>query len=1442
MGCGQFVAHQNLAATAPTLSDEYIELARTFHELSLKSGDSDEFDYRLLSFGKGLGWPELSAGYRTIVLSEAGAGKTEEIRHAALALRHEGKQAFFLRLEHIADDFEIAFEEGSLEEFEQWLVSDCEGWLFLDSVDEARLREPRDFERAVRKIGSRLSAALQRTHIVLTSRGSAWRPVTDLRLCDRHLRYVTPKPSGEENGVASDPRQDRSPFKIVALDDLSQKQAEIFAKARGLGNPKPFLDAIERADAWSMAARPDDLSELIDYWEKHERIGNRLELMQSSIARRLAERDQSRAEMVPLSALDAQLGARSVAAAATMTQESSIRVPDGSANTNGLAISTVLLGWDDKKCAALLGRPIFDEAIYETVRFHHRTVREYLTAEWFKTLLDRETSRRKIERLFFREQYGQEVIVPAMRPVLVWLILLDDKIRERALGLSPELIFEGGEPKALPPATRQAILRDVCTKMATGVIRSTTSDYRAVQRFADKDIAPDVKALLVEYASNDELQWFLQRMIWQGELIECLPEAKQVALNPKAGQYARIAAFRALSAIGGQDDNIAVRESFLHEAPSLDRKWFAELLAGAPPTGRSVTWVLTCVAKLKPKAPFEVDGVPNTLDAFVQSLELDLVRDLLAGLDGLIGRRPVVERRYCEISKRHVWLIAGAARAAERLVAARHPAALLAPSLSTLRKLPAAQQNGNSDLRDIRAEFPKLVPAWQNLNDDLFWFEVSQARRYREKKKRERLTSYRQVSVHGSYWQFTIDDFDRILVDLQSQPRRDDRLVALSIAFTLYVQARRPRKWRDVMKKAVSREKVLRDALAAHLHPAPQSDEQRRWTQQSAKWDRQTKRRDAADIEHNRRWKEHIEANVSKLRDPDLPNPADVSRAQYHLHERMRELDVSSSHWTEGHWQVLIPEFGSEISEAFRDGAVAYWRRYTPKLRSEGKADSQTPIGVIFGLTALNIESRETDGWASTLNEQEAKIAFRYAMDELNGFPDWMPALYEGFPDIVSRMLLVEVDRDLRIEKAKTDSNYALSDLSSSGIWAWEGIAGGIFDRLKLREPKNLTNLTRMLNIVNGSSLDQGELAKLAATRSTDRRLNHAARWFAVWTGIEPDAAIAALAARLKATKDFAKQTTLAMQFVTHLLGGRHSQSTSGDAFRTPKHLKTLYALMNQYVREREDIQRAGKGVYSPGLRDDAQDARNQLFSLLKEIPGKESYLALMDLALLHPEPSSRPWMEHHAKTKAELDADLTPWSVQQTLEFQTSIERTPANPRELFELAELRFLDLKDDLEHGDSSIAHILIKGATEETDMRKYIGDWLRGRANGRYSIPQEEELADAKRMDLRVHGVGFDAPVPCELKLADKWSGPKLFERLENQLCGDYLRDNRSSRGIFLLVYRGEKKHWDLPQAAGPVDFEGLVSALQDQWVALSANFPNVDEIAIVGIDLTRRNVR
>jgi hypothetical protein len=240
---------------------------------------------------------------------------------------------------------------------------------------------------------------------------------------------------------------------------------------------------------------------------------------------------------------------------------------------------------------------------------------------------------------------------------------------------------------------------------------------------------------------------------------------------------------------------------------------------------------------------------------------------------------------------------------------------------------------------------------------------------------------------------------------------------------------------------------------------------------------------------------------------------------------------------------------------------------------------------------------------------------------------------------------------------------------------------------------------------------------------------------------------------------------------------------------------------------------------------------------LLDKIPGKESFLAIQDIARAFENAPNRAWVRRRLKNKAEQDADIEPWTSRQVAEFSATFERTPSTHRELAELAWLRFLDMKDDLENGDGSVAAILIPRS--ETEVRNYLGNALRNDARGRYSIPQEEELADAKRPDLRFLGTGFDGPVPAELKLADRWSGVRLFERLKNQLCGDYLRDIRSTRGLLILVRNGKKSEWHLPETRQAVDFSGLVNALQRHWETISSQFPAIDDVRIVGIDLTLR---
>ncbi|WP_441256241.1 hypothetical protein AB7Z32_12040 [Bradyrhizobium sp. 482_C4_N1_1] len=1434
-------------------SNDFIQLERSFHELAKYARESDSFQLNQAFFvGPRLHWADLLKGYRTIILSEAGTGKTEEIRQAAKGLRAEEKKAFFMRLEHIPDDFEEAFEVGTFEEFTEWLASTDEGWLLLDSVDEARLRNPGDFERAIRKLGRRIQAATDRVHIVLTGRTSAWRARTDLELCQRHLPFapdttrLAPPELPEEDSLedALDPesfeterseeKETPSAFRIVTLDDLSRSKIEVFSQARGVTNTGAFLEEIERADAETFTTRPQDLEELVDFWSKENRIGTRLELMQNSVQRRLEERDQNHREAQPLPAQRAREGARLLAAASILGKEPTIQVPDGSHNNKGIPVRMVLSDWNDRDQQTLLSRPIFDEAIYGTVRFHHRSVREFLAAEWLAQLLERSSSRREVEALLFRVQYGVEVVVPTMRPVLPWLAILDDRICGRILRIAPEVLFEGGDPSALPLATRKTTLAEVCQELASGKSGQSALDYAAVQRFANPDLADDIRAMLKAYASNAELVSFLMRMVWLGRLFALKGEAKALALSSTTAKYTREAAIRALRAVGTTEDIDDLRKRFASEALVLNRDWLSEIVTASAPTPETTTWLLEALAKAAPKKRFTVDSLTDGVATFVKATPIELLPKLAEGLNHLLEEPPFIERGFCDVSKSNAWLITPASLAVERLIRARRPEATRETTLGILHKLKAIK-NWDEDLRDVKAEFGKLVPAWTELNRAAFWYDVQATRQSAfYVKQNHRLISFWQASGLA-YWDFGVDDFAYAADAIRTSHHQDDKQVALTLAFDIYAKGNRPPAWRDRLRELVIGNFELEERLGNLLDP-PVTEHER----EEKKWKKRAAAREKRERDNRKKSKDFILSNVELVRAPELKDPTDISSAQWHLHERLRENAERANRWTVGRWRELIPEFGEEVAQAYREGVTNYWRKYRPILRSEGAPANSTPISVIFGLAGLDIEAAETPNWPSSLSKDEVLVACRYAAHELNGFPPWFPKLFATYPEIVSDFLVSEIKDEILSEKPDVESNYLLSDVSWSGQWAWDRTAPAALDLLRTTNVENAFNLGKLLTIVQGSSsISDQDLAALAQIKARgSANAEAAATWFAVWAGVKPEQAIPQIAAHLSAIAIPSDQTHFAMNLVIRLLGGRRSEVRGvRRRFATPEHLKELFLLMQAYVREDEDINRSGGGVYSPGLRDNAQDARNALFNELKQIPGKEAFVALSEIATQHPKADSRPWLTSFARGKAEQDADLAPWLPAQVRDFHQHLDRTPTNHRELADLAMMRLLDLRDDLENGDDSVATILQR-VEEEPEMRNYLAHELREKARGRYTITQEEELADAKRPDLRFHGAGFDAPVPSELKLAERWTGPQLFERLEVQLSGDYLRDNRSARGIFVLVNRTKGRQWQLPSGER-VNFDKLLKALRDQWNSVADKHPHVEELTFVGIDLSKR---
>lgn len=1429
----------------------YIELHRTFHELAQAKGPRSD-DRPLLITGKTFTSDDLLQEHRVVVLSAAGAGKTEEILEAAKRLRRQGKSAFFLRLEHVATDFESAFDVGTYDNFQSWLSSTDPGWLLLDSVDESRLKGPGDFELAIRTLSRQLAGAKQRVHLLITSRPSAWRPVTDRALCESQFPYsastLATGGATEGNDAAVFQSKQRpstdenSAFKIVSLDDLSRGQVELFARGRNVADPSAFLDAVERADAWPFTAKPLDLEELIAFWTDAQAggIGSRLAVMTNSIERRLKEHDPKRSEARPLTIDQALEGAMLVAAAATLTKEQTIRVPDPKNSLHGIDVEALLTGWDARQCAALLSRPVFDKAIYGCVRFHHRAVREFLAAQWFAGLLKQETSRRTIEQLFFRAPYGLEVVAPTLRPLLPWLAIFDAKILERVRQVAPEILFEGGDPSQLPTDVRRSILRLACDQLANGTSRRSMADLDAIQRFAAVDLTDELKSLMVRYATNEDVLCFLLRMVWQGRLTGVREEVTSIAGSAGQGRFARVTACRALGEIGSADNLAQIRRAFASEEGTLDRRLLAELLSHTEPSREVIEWLFDCLRRVEDLQPHDVDPLCDEVPAFVERVDASQLPIVADGLNALLNTSPISERWHGEVSNKFRWLGRAAAAAVARMLATRDENALRASALSILRRIPIAVQHDPSGFDHSKLGLDVLVKQWSVLKWALFWHIVDHERHGLCAERGERLTHWTAIRPWESFIAFDASDFAHAVCEINERALLDDRLVALTLAFDLYVEAGRLKAHRTLLHRAADQDAQLVKRLKELLRPPAQSSQSAKFKRQTAAWQRKMEEQQQREQLSREEWRRYFVENVDRVRDPGFDDPEAISRGQNYLLDCLRKAGGSSlSTWSHVDWQSLAGEFGPEVARAFRDGAVAYWRRYRPQLVSEGAPTNSTTLSTVFGLTGLAIEAKERTEWPQSLTETEVDCAFRYAMHELNGFPAWFNNLFAAHGELVTRLALQEISYELDQVNGDHGSQYLLYDIAWSGDTLWDGIAPGLVGLLVGRNPRSAKDLGYALDVIQSSNYPDSKLEELAAEKvAALSDPVHAAYWLAAWTGVAPESAINSLERRLAQLTQITERTQVAMTYVTRLMGSRRGPQTRvRAAFHTPRHLRRLYLLIHEHVRREDDFNRANCGVYSPELRDEAQDARERLLGALEAIPGKEAFVALQDIAREHPDTTSRSWIGLKAKARAEQDADLSKWSIQQVREFNDRIERTPANHQELFELAVLRLLDLKDSIENGDSSIASTLLT-VTKEVDVRKFIGNWCRESSRGRYLVTQEEEFADAKRPDLRWHGNGFDGPVPTELKLLGSWTGPELFERLEVQLGGDYLRDVRSRRGIFLLVRR-DREQWVLPGTGRRVGFDCLVNALQDHWQDISSNYPGVDELKVIGIDLTKR---
>ena len=565
-------------------------IERTFQNIpegKLSEADQQSF---LVSLGwsRGTTWQDLLRSMRVLMISEAGAGKTYECREQAQRLWDAGEPAFFVELSGLATgDLQSLLDHDEETRLSAWLASQSDvATFFLDSIDELKLTLG-SFEQALKRLNKGIGGQLGRVRIVITTRPTA----IDEKLL-RSVLPVPPVPSAvpsEESFATIAMRDhqtqqagnndDHAPpnWRTVALMPLSEEQIIEFCRDQLVENPAALLEDLKRRNAEEFARRPQDLIELCADWREHNHIRTHRDQVAANVHIKLLPRDD-RHEPAQLSVEKAVEGASRLALAMMFMRRMTIRhsaASDIIDDEAALDPEIILTDWNPNERKALLERPLFGFASYGRVRFHHRSVVEYLAAERVRALRALGMSFPALKRLIFGQTKGKTIVRPSKRPIAGWLALTENRMFEMLRDNEPAVLLDEGDPEALSQLQRSQALRAYVERYGQGAGRELIVPFIQVHRFASPQLADDVNELWRMGIENSDVRLTLLHLIGAGKITDCIGIAHGVAFNVQASVVERLIAVDAM---------VAIRDSRLkdiaRDLAAADDQWPHELAAG----------------------------------------------------------------------------------------------------------------------------------------------------------------------------------------------------------------------------------------------------------------------------------------------------------------------------------------------------------------------------------------------------------------------------------------------------------------------------------------------------------------------------------------------------------------------------------------------------------------------------------------------------------------------------------------------------------------------------------------------------------------------------------------------------------------------------------------------------------------------------------------------
>jgi len=1423
-------------------------IERTFQDIrESELRDADQQSYLVnLGWSRGTTWEDLLRSKRVLIISEAGAGKTFECRKQAQRLWDVGEPAFFVELAELAStDLRSILDVEEEARLDSWLSSQSDiATFFLDSIDELKLSLG-SFEQALKRLKKGINSQLGRAKIIITTR-----PIVFDKQLVHHILPIPSESSSEpsaetfakiamrESGKARDKDKEAAAnWRTVALMPLSDAQIVEFARTQGVEEPAGLMDDLKRRNAQEFARRPQDLIELCADWREHKRIRTHRDQVAANIRIKLQPRDDRR-EPAELSIDKAVEGASRLALAMLVNRLLTIRhsaASDAIKDEAALDPATILSDWNPAERKALLERPLFGFASYGRVRFHHRSVAEYLAAQRLRTLREHGMPLRALKRLLFAKTKGRTIVRPSKRPVAGWLALVDNAIFEMLRDNEPAVLLDEGDPESLTQMQRNQALRAYVERYGKGGWRGLSVPHVQVHRFASPELASEVNRLWNLGVENPDVQHTLLYLIETGRISECADIANGVACNPEMSEVERVIALNALVAL--EDPRL---EDIARAVAVGDHLWPDKIARGAIvsmfPRDLSVAQLCQTLSWVKERKRGVGDlgwQLPRLIEnAELDPLSLEALRDGLVDLvsDGLSWRK---EWPHFVSNRRHLssLLAATCARGLEvsKNVKWFH-ASVLALSLHH------DEYNYDDAHKALQDRISRL-----NAKDNatLFWSADSFLQSLHV--ITDPWMRFVEVTLHDGLVKLHADrDLNWIKEALGDTTRSTfDRAMLLEAAIFL---SRNNEHWRDHvlgLKPLVDDQPDLLAAINDRLKPLEGGKEQQRWEKKEAERNKQRERRDAK----NRAGWIQFWRKVAEKPQEAFSSEQGWSTAWNLWLAMSRDGEGSrASGWNR---RFVEEQFGKETADRLRRTLMESWRRDHPTLASERPVDQRNTFLVRWqlGLAAIYAEAEDPE-WASIISEEEAKLAARYAPIECNGMPHWMESLIVAHRNSVDVTLGSELSWELQQDAGAYGHSMLLQSISyATGLVArlflprlraWFDAEG---DRVSdVSEHAGMaTRLRQVIDVTlkHGDENVREHLLAVARHRLQGTLPNELIFvWLPTLMRIDPELGVAAFEDHIRTVEP--ENRSEAVTWFSVLFGSRLGAINLRSPEFTPKLLLRLLRLAYHHVRIDQDAQH--EGSYSPDTRDDAERARNEIVSALFDVKGEEGWIAKLEMA---DDPLCAHFRDRILAVAEEhwaQEIDSVAFDEAQAIALNKTGEAPASTTEAMFAIMTDRLADL-DDLLLRDSSPREAWANIADEKI-MRREIARELNHAANGLYKVDQEAVTADEKETDIRLRSAVSHHEAVIELKLADGRSARDLRDTIYQQLVRKYMAAENSRSGC-LLITLAKDRWWEHPDSGQRIGLPELECLLCEEAKRVEDAMGGSIAIALHILDLRPR---